>query len=39
MVCKSGISRPEDTGGYHVSTSSLALDLARDGVGVALGSA
>jgi LysR family glycine cleavage system transcriptional activator len=34
---KSGIARPEDTEGYHVSTSSLALDLARDGVGVALG--
>jgi LysR family glycine cleavage system transcriptional activator len=34
---KSGISRPVDADGYHVSTSSLALDLARDGVGVALG--
>lgn len=34
---KSGILRPVDAEGYHVSTSSLALDLARDGVGVALG--
>jgi len=34
---KSGIARPNDTKGYQVGVSSLALDLARDGVGVALG--
>lgn len=34
---KSGIARPGDTEGYRVGMSSLALDLARDGVGVALG--
>lgn len=34
---KSGIVRPNDTKGYQVGMSGLALDLARDGVGVALG--
>lgn len=34
---KSGTARPNDTKGYQVGTSNLALDLARDGVGVALG--
>lgn len=34
---KSGHARPNDTKGYQVGTSNLALDLARDGVGVALG--
>ncbi|HET6157060.1 MAG TPA: LysR substrate-binding domain-containing protein [Dongiaceae bacterium] len=34
---KSGIARPNDRKGYQVGMSSLALDLARDGVGVALG--
>lgn len=34
---KSGIDRPNDIKGYQVGMSSLALDLARDGVGVALG--
>jgi LysR family glycine cleavage system transcriptional activator len=34
---KSGIVRPNDAKGYQVGTSSLVLDLARDGVGVALG--
>jgi LysR family glycine cleavage system transcriptional activator len=34
---KSGIVRPNDRKGYQVGMSSLALDLARDGVGVALG--
>lgn len=34
---KSGTKRPNDTKGYQVGMSSLALDLARDGVGVALG--
>lgn len=34
---KSGIARPNDGKGYQVGMSSLALDLARDGVGVALG--
>jgi LysR family glycine cleavage system transcriptional activator len=32
-----GITRPEESRGYRVGLSSLALDLARDGVGVALG--
>ena len=32
-----GIARPEESKGYRVGLSSLALDLARDGVGVALG--
>ena len=34
---KSGISRPSDATGHQVGMSSLALDFARDGVGVALG--
>jgi LysR family glycine cleavage system transcriptional activator len=34
---RSGINRPNDRKGYQVGMSSLALDLARDGVGVALG--
>jgi LysR family transcriptional regulator, glycine cleavage system transcriptional activator len=34
---KSGMPRPSDAKGYRVGMSSLALDLARDGVGVALG--
>ena len=34
---KSGIARPNDSKGYQIGTSGLALDLARDGVGVALG--
>lgn len=34
---KSGIDRPNDTKGYQVGMSGLSLDLARDGVGVALG--
>jgi len=34
---KSGTDRPNDTKGYQVGMSGLALDLARDGVGVALG--
>ena len=32
-----GINRPQESKGYRVGRSSLALDLARDGVGVALG--
>ena len=32
-----GIARPDEAKGYRVGLSSLALDLARDGVGVALG--
>lgn len=32
-----GVKRPEETLGYRVGKSSLALDLARDGIGVALG--
>lgn len=32
-----GADRPNDAKGYRVGMSSLALDLARDGVGVALG--
>ena len=32
-----GAARPNDAKGYRVGMSSLALDLARDGVGVALG--
>jgi LysR family glycine cleavage system transcriptional activator len=34
---KSSVARPNDAKGYQVGTSSLVLDLARDGVGVALG--
>jgi LysR family transcriptional regulator, glycine cleavage system transcriptional activator len=34
---KSGNDRPNDSKGYQVGTSGLALDLARDGVGVVLG--
>lgn len=34
---KSGVARPNDAKGYQVGMSGLALDLARDGVGVALG--
>lgn len=34
---KSGTARPSDAKGYRAGMSSLALDLARDGVGVALG--
>lgn len=34
---KSRIDRPNNRKGYQVGMSSLALDLARDGVGVALG--
>jgi LysR family glycine cleavage system transcriptional activator len=33
----SGLNRPNDSRGYQVGMSSLALDLARDNVGVALG--
>lgn len=34
---RSGIDRPNDSKGHQVGTSNLALDLARDGVGVVLG--
>ena len=34
---KSGIDRPNDTKGHQIGMSGLALDLARDGLGVALG--
>jgi len=34
---KLGVARPSDAKGYQVGMSSLVLDLARDGVGVALG--
>lgn len=34
---KSGIDRPIDAKGYQIGMSGLSLDLARDGVGVALG--
>lgn len=34
---KSGVDRPNDSKGYQIGTSGLALDLARDGVGVTLG--
>ena len=34
---KSGTDRPIDAKGYQVGMSGLSLDLARDGVGVALG--
>ena len=34
---KSGVVRPSDGTGHQVGMSSLALDFARDGVGVALG--
>lgn len=32
-----GVSRPDETRGFRIGKSSLALDLARDGFGVALG--
>jgi LysR family glycine cleavage system transcriptional activator len=32
-----GINRPDETRGFRIGKSSLALDLARDGFGVALG--
>lgn len=32
-----GVDRPDETRGYRIGKSSLALDLARDGLGVALG--
>ena len=34
---RTGINRPNDAKGYQVGTSALVLDMARDGVGVALG--
>lgn len=34
---KSGVDRPIDAKGYQIGMSGLSLDLARDGVGVALG--
>lgn len=34
---KAGLGRPDDSKGYRIGTSSLVLDMARDGVGVALG--
>jgi LysR family glycine cleavage system transcriptional activator len=34
---KSGIDRPNESKGYQVGTSGLALDFARDGMGVVLG--
>jgi LysR family glycine cleavage system transcriptional activator len=34
---KSGLDRPIDAKGYQIGMSGLSLDLARDGVGVALG--
>lgn len=34
---KAGFSRPDDSKGYQIGTSGLVLDMARDGVGVALG--
>jgi LysR family glycine cleavage system transcriptional activator len=34
---KNGVDRPNDTRGHQIGMSSLALDLARDGMGVALG--
>lgn len=34
---KMGVDRPNDTKGHQVGMSSLALDLARDGLGVVLG--
>ena len=34
---KAGLNRPDDSKGYQIGTSGLVLDMARDGVGVALG--
>jgi LysR family glycine cleavage system transcriptional activator len=34
---KAGLGRPDDSKGYQIGTSGLVLDMARDGVGVALG--
>jgi LysR family glycine cleavage system transcriptional activator len=34
---KAGLARPDDSKGYQIGTSALVLDMARDGVGVALG--
>lgn len=34
---KAGLGRPDDSKGYRIGTSSLVLDMTRDGVGVALG--
>jgi LysR family glycine cleavage system transcriptional activator len=34
---KAELPGPDDSKGYHIGTSGLVLDLARDGVGVALG--
>lgn len=34
---RSGVSRPDSSAGFRSGMSSLSLDLARDGVGVALG--
>ncbi len=34
---KEGLNRPDDSKGYQIGTSGLVLDMARDGVGVALG--
>lgn len=34
---KAGLNRPDDLKGYQIGTSGLVLDMARDGVGVALG--
>lgn len=34
---KANLKIPDETKGYHIGTSGLVLDMARDGVGVALG--
>lgn len=34
---KVGLNQPDDSKGYQIGTSGLVLDMARDGVGVALG--
>jgi LysR family glycine cleavage system transcriptional activator len=34
---KAGLPRPNETKGYQIGTSGLVLDMARDGIGVALG--
>ncbi len=34
---KAELKTPDDSKGYHIGTSGLVLDMARDGVGVALG--
>jgi LysR family glycine cleavage system transcriptional activator len=34
---KADLKTPDDSKGYHIGTSGLVLDMARDGVGVALG--